>query len=65
MEVSVRFLQWFRDGFAWFGGMLAGIALLIWIIVDRISDSMFGGADPDLVKIFTEAKVWTAIKLGG
>ena len=29
MEVSVRFLQWFRDGFAWFGGMLAGIALLM------------------------------------
>src|SRR5882724_3425678 len=32
--------------------ILAGIALLIWIIVDRISDSMFGGADPDLVKIW-------------
>ncbi len=26
--------------------------MLIWIIVDRISDSMFGGADPDLVKIW-------------
>ena len=32
--------------------ILAGIALLIWIIVDRVSDSMFGGADPDLVKIW-------------
>jgi phosphatidylglycerol:prolipoprotein diacylglycerol transferase len=29
MEVSVRFLQWFRDGFAWFGGMVAGIVLLM------------------------------------
>ena len=32
--------------------ILAGIALLIWIIVDRVSDSMFGGADPDVVKIW-------------
>src|SRR5438477_187507 len=32
--------------------ILAGVALVIWIIVDRISDSMFGGADPDLVKIW-------------
>jgi YjbE family integral membrane protein len=32
--------------------ILAGVALLIWIIVDRVSDSMFGGADPDLVKIW-------------
>jgi phosphatidylglycerol:prolipoprotein diacylglycerol transferase len=27
--VVAGFLQWFRDGFAWFGGMLAGIALLL------------------------------------
>ena len=26
--------------------ILAGVALVIWIIVDRISDSMFGGANP-------------------
>src|SRR5438132_348082 len=32
--------------------ILAGVGLLIWIIVDRISDSMFGGADPDIVKIW-------------
>ena len=32
--------------------ILAGIALLVWIIVDRVSDNMFGGADPDLVKIW-------------
>src|SRR5258708_17833175 len=32
--------------------ILAGVALLIWIIVDRVSDSMFGGANPDLVKIW-------------
>ena len=27
--------------------ILAGVALLIWIVVDRVSDSMFGGASPD------------------
>ena len=32
--------------------LLAGVATVIWISVDRISDSMFGGADPDLVKIW-------------
>jgi YjbE family integral membrane protein len=32
--------------------VLAGIALLIWIVVDRISDNVFGGPDPDMVKIW-------------
>jgi YjbE family integral membrane protein len=31
---------------------LAGVATVIWIIVDRISESMFGGANPDLVKVW-------------
>ena len=26
----VSFLHWFQAGFAWFGGMLAGIAMLMW-----------------------------------
>jgi len=29
-EVGARFLVWFQSGFAWFGGMLAGIATLMW-----------------------------------
>jgi phosphatidylglycerol:prolipoprotein diacylglycerol transferase len=29
LDVVMGFLQWFRDGFAWFGGMLAGIAVLM------------------------------------
>jgi YjbE family integral membrane protein len=33
--------------------ILAGVALLIWIVVDRMSDSLFGGPDPDLVKIWS------------
>jgi phosphatidylglycerol:prolipoprotein diacylglycerol transferase len=30
LEVIGEFLFWFRAGFAWFGGMLAGIAMLMW-----------------------------------
>ncbi len=29
LNVAMGFLQWFRDGFAWFGGMFAGIAVLM------------------------------------
>ncbi len=29
-EVILRFLHWFQAGFAWFGGMTAGIAMLLW-----------------------------------
>ncbi len=30
MDVLVGFLHWFQAGFAWFGGMLAGIAMLLY-----------------------------------
>jgi phosphatidylglycerol:prolipoprotein diacylglycerol transferase len=29
-DVMMEFLHWFQAGFAWFGGMLAGIAMLLW-----------------------------------
>jgi phosphatidylglycerol---prolipoprotein diacylglyceryl transferase len=29
-DVGMEFLHWFQTGFAWFGGMLAGIAMLMW-----------------------------------
>ena len=29
LDVTLAFLRWFRDGFAWFGGMVAGIAVLM------------------------------------
>ena len=29
LDVLVNFLSWFRDGFAWFGGLTAGVALLM------------------------------------
>jgi YjbE family integral membrane protein len=33
--------------------ILAGLALLFWIVVDRVNDTLFGGANPDLVRIWT------------
>jgi YjbE family integral membrane protein len=33
--------------------ILAGIALLIWIVIERFIDAYFGGANPDLVKIWS------------
>jgi YjbE family integral membrane protein len=32
--------------------VLAGVGLLIWIVLDRVNDSLFGGAVPDLLKIW-------------
>lgn len=29
-EIVMRFLSWFRAGFAWFGGLLFGVAALLW-----------------------------------
>jgi phosphatidylglycerol:prolipoprotein diacylglycerol transferase len=30
VDIVMGFLHWFQAGFAWFGGMLAGIAMLMW-----------------------------------
>lgn len=30
LDVVMGFLHWFQAGFAWYGGMLAGIAMLMW-----------------------------------
>jgi phosphatidylglycerol:prolipoprotein diacylglycerol transferase len=30
LDVVMGFLHWFQAGFAWFGGMLAGIGMLMW-----------------------------------
>jgi len=32
--------------------ILAGVALLMWIIVDRVNENLFGGATPDLLKLW-------------
>jgi phosphatidylglycerol:prolipoprotein diacylglycerol transferase len=29
-DVVMEFLHWFQTGFAWFGGLLAGVAMLMW-----------------------------------
>lgn len=31
LDVVIGFLSWFRAGFAWFGGLVAGIAVLMWM----------------------------------
>lgn len=31
LDVVMGFLHWFQAGFAWFGGMLAGILMLMWM----------------------------------
>lgn len=33
--------------------VLAGVALLIWIVVERVSDGLFGGANPDLLGVWS------------
>jgi hypothetical protein len=33
--------------------IMAGAGLVLWIIVDRISDALFGGPTPDLTTIWT------------
>ncbi len=43
VDVLMGFLHWFQAGFAWFGGMLAGIAMLMW--QGRATKSE-GGASP-------------------
>ena len=30
VDILMGFLHWFQAGFAWFGGMLAGVAMLMW-----------------------------------
>ncbi len=33
--------------------ILAGVATVVWIVVERVNESMFGGANPDLVKTWS------------
>lgn len=42
VEVALEFLTWFRAGFAWFGGLIAGIAVLIWQGVAAQPDGLRG-----------------------
>jgi phosphatidylglycerol:prolipoprotein diacylglycerol transferase len=42
LKVLMGFLTWFQAGFAWFGGMLAGIAMLMWQGVDNKPNGMRG-----------------------
>jgi YjbE family integral membrane protein len=33
--------------------ILAGVALAVWVVVDRVNDNLFGGASPDQLKIWS------------
>jgi len=33
--------------------ILAGVALVVWTIVDRVNDNVFGGTNPEMMKIWT------------
>ena len=44
---------------------LAGVGLLVWIVGDIISESMFGGANPNLVKIWMLRGVMLALLIVG
>src|SRR6476620_1449620 len=41
--------------------ILAGVALLIWIAAERVNDSWFGGANPDMLKIWSVRGVLLAV----
>ena len=41
-QVLLRFGQWMRSGIAWFGGLLAGIAMLIWQGISSRPNGMRG-----------------------
>jgi YjbE family integral membrane protein len=43
--------------------ILAGVALLIWIVVDRVTDNLFGGANPDATKIWSARGVVFALMI--
>jgi YjbE family integral membrane protein len=45
--------------------ILAGVAVIIWIIVDRINDTMFGGATPNLTAIWGVRLALIAVMIGG
>jgi phosphatidylglycerol:prolipoprotein diacylglycerol transferase len=40
LDIMIEFLHWFQAGFAWFGGMVAGIGMLLW----QGQSARFGGS---------------------
>ena len=41
--------------------MRGATRLLIWIVVDRVNDNLFGGANPDVLKIWSVRGVLLAV----
>ena len=42
LDILSEFLYWFRAGFAWFGGLVAGVAMLMWQGRQSKPDSLTG-----------------------
>jgi len=42
LDVVGEFLFWFKAGFAWFGGMIAGVAVLLWMGASTRPDGLRG-----------------------
>jgi YjbE family integral membrane protein len=45
--------------------LLAGVALLIWIVVDKVNESIFGGASPELMKMWSVRAILFALMVAG
>jgi YjbE family integral membrane protein len=45
--------------------ILAGVALVLWIVVDVINESLFGGAQPEAVKIWSTRAVLLVVMIVG
>ncbi|HMH14577.1 MAG TPA: prolipoprotein diacylglyceryl transferase family protein [Edaphobacter sp.] len=61
-DILVGFLHWFQAGFAWFGGMLAGIAMLMW--QGRVAKSPDGAGSLGAVRMLDLAAPAAAIGYG-
>jgi phosphatidylglycerol:prolipoprotein diacylglycerol transferase len=62
LDVLMGFLHWFQAGFAWFGGMLAGIAMLMW--QGRVAKSPDGSGPLGAVRMLDLAAPAAAIGYG-
>jgi phosphatidylglycerol:prolipoprotein diacylglycerol transferase len=62
VDILMGFLHWFQAGFAWFGGMLAGIAMLMW--QGRVAKSPDGSGPLGAIRMLDLAAPAAAIGYG-
>lgn len=59
--VGIGYVMVRRHRHLYLDEIMAGAGLVLWIVVDRISDSLYGGATPDLTAIWTIRGVLVAL----